>query len=158
MDTSSETYTYEGTTYLNPDTSRDEQLAFVDNLRATQEANNAQIAQDTHNLGTDVASALGGLNGSEGYFASRYQTPQVDSLVADLKTAAQYSALSTALNNISGEWSDKYNSVYDSVSSSSGSSSDDSSTGTTDYSQWIEGMVNVNSSTGTTGTVTTDSE
>ena len=149
MDTNSETYTYEGTTYLNPNTSRDEQLAFVDNLRATQDANNAQIAQDTHNMGTDVASALGGLNGSEGYFASRYQTPQVDSLVADLKTTAQYSALSKAMNNISSEWSNKYSSVYDTVSSSG---SDDDTT-TTDLDDYIKGLLDTYASDQDTGTV-----
>ena len=98
--------------YINPQVSLDEQNAFIQKLRDTQGVRNAQIAQQTHNLGTDVPSNLGGLTGSEAYFNARYQTPQTNNLVGDLKATAQAQALTTALNNELNKAKKRYNDAY----------------------------------------------
>lgn len=98
--------------YINPQVSLDEQNAFIKNLREVQSADTAQIAQETHDLGTDVPSNLGGLTGSEGYFASRYQTPQTNALVADLRAAAQAQALNDAMSNELAKAKRRYNNAY----------------------------------------------
>lgn len=105
-------YEENGRRYIDPNVSLNEQNAFIQNLRDTQVQRNDQIAQQTHNLGTDVPSNLGGLNGSEAYFNSRYQTPQTNSLVGNLKAAAQAQALSTALNNELQKAQKRYNDAY----------------------------------------------
>lgn len=98
--------------YVNPQVSLNEQNAFIDNLRNTQGQDTAQIRQDTYNLGTAVPSNLGGLAGGSGYFKSRYQTPQTNSMVADLRAAAQSQALSTLLNNEIGKAKKRYSDAY----------------------------------------------
>lgn len=98
--------------YINPQVSLDEQNAFIKNLREVQSADTAQIAQETHDLGTDVPSNLGGLTGSEGYFASRYQTPQTNALVADLRAAAQAQALNDAMSNELAKAKRRYSNAY----------------------------------------------
>lgn len=98
--------------YVNPQVSLNEQNAFIDNLRNTQGQNTAQIRQDTYNLGTAVPSNLGGLAGGSNYFKSRYQTPQTNSMVADLRAAAQSQALSTLLSNEIGKAQKRYNDAY----------------------------------------------
>lgn len=85
--------------YVKPDIALNEQNAFIDNLRNTQAQDTAQIQQNTRNLGTAVPSNLGGLGGGSGYFKARYQTPQTNSMVADLRAAAQSQALNTVMNN-----------------------------------------------------------
>lgn len=85
--------------YVNPQVALDEQNAFINNLRNLQAQDNAQITQQTRNLGTQVPSQLGGLVGGGGYFKSRYQTPQTNQTVANLRTAAQAQALQTLLAN-----------------------------------------------------------
>lgn len=100
---------FENRSYVNPQVSLDEQTAFIDNLRSTQQANNQQIKTDTYNLGTAVPSNLGGLTGGEGYFTARYQTPQTNSLVNDLRSAAQASALNQILENEQAKWKNRYN-------------------------------------------------
>lgn len=107
-----EFYEYEDRAYINPTLSSGEQEAFIDNLRNVQAANNAQIAQQTYNLGTEVPSNLGGLGGGEAYFTSRYQTPQVDEMVATLKTAAQAQALNDVMSNYQSQLKQRYNSAY----------------------------------------------
>lgn len=102
--------------YINPQTSLDEQNAFVQTLRDTQAQRNAQIQQDTYNLGTAVPSNLGGLVGGESYFTSRYQTPQTNTLVADLRAAAQAQALNEAMNNELSKAKERYNRAYRSAS------------------------------------------
>lgn len=96
-----EDYAYEdnGRWYVNPQVSLDEQNAFIDNYRNVEAANNAQIAAQTRALGTQVPSQLGGLTGAGSYFRSRYQTPQTNQTIADLRAAAQAAALQSALNN-----------------------------------------------------------
>ena len=98
--------------YVNPQVSLNEQNAFIDNLRNTQGQDTAQIRQDTYNLGTAVPSNLGGLTGGSNYFKSRYQTPQTNSMVSDLRAAAQAQALSTLLSNEIGKAQKRYNDAY----------------------------------------------
>lgn len=98
--------------YVNPQVSLNEQNAFIDNLRSTQGQDTAQIRQDTYNLGTAVPSNLGGLTGGSNYFKSRYQTPQTNSMVSDLRAAAQAQALSTLLSNEIGKAQKRYNDAY----------------------------------------------
>ena len=105
---------FEDRAYVNPQVSLDEQTAFIDKLRQTQQANNQQIKTDTYNLGTAVPSNLGGLTGGEGYFTARYQTPQTNSLVNDLRTTAQASALSQVLANEQAKMKHRYNKAYNS--------------------------------------------
>lgn len=105
-------YVEEDRRYINPQTALDESNEFMDNLRASQARNTQEIAQDTYNLGTEVPSNLGGLAGSESYFNSRYQTPQTNSLIADLRTTAQAQALGDALKNELAKAQQKYNNAY----------------------------------------------
>lgn len=107
----SEFYEYEDRAYIQPTLSSGEQQAFIDNLRNIQAQNNAQIAEQTYNLGTQVPSNLGGLGGGEAYFNARYQTPQVGEMVATLKSAAQAQELSDILNNYQSQLKQKYSSA-----------------------------------------------
>jgi len=111
----------EGRYYKNPQVALDESNKFIDNLRSTQQANNQQIQTDTYNLGTAVPSNLGGLtspvtdgNGGAGmsYFTSRYQVPQTNSAVANLRAAAQAQALNEVLANEQAIWKKKYQDAY----------------------------------------------
>lgn len=98
--------------YINPQVALDESNAFIQNLRDTQRTNTAEIAQDTYNLGTAVPSNIGGLGGSGSYFAARYQTPQTNALVADLRATAQAQAMSDALTNAVAQAKERYNKAY----------------------------------------------
>ncbi len=102
----------EGRTYVNPQAALGESGTFIDNLRQTQQANTQQIAQDTANLGTEVPSNLGGLIGGEGYWTSRYQTPQTNATVANLRAAAQAKALNDVLANEQAIWKNRYQNAY----------------------------------------------
>lgn len=102
----------EGRTYINPQIALGESDTFIDNLRQTQQANTQQIAQDTANLGTEVPSNLGGLIGGEGYWTSRYQTPQTNATVANLRAAAQAKALNDVLANEQAIWKNRYQNAY----------------------------------------------
>lgn len=112
----------EGRAYVNPQTALDESNAFIENLRDTQQSNNQQIQTDTYNLGTEVPSNLGGLTSPVGeggagdaglsYFTSRYQTPQTNAVVENLRSVAQAQALSQALQNEQEKWQKRYNDAY----------------------------------------------
>lgn len=102
----------EGRAYLNPQVAVDESNAFIDNLRASQNRQNQEIATDTQRLGTNVPSDLGGLVGADSYFASRYQTPQTNSVVANLRAAAQANALNQILQDERAMWKKKYQDTY----------------------------------------------
>lgn len=104
--------TFEDRAYLNPNLAVTETNQFIDNLRNTQQANNAQINQQTQRLGTDVPSDMGGLTGAQSYWTSRYQTPQTNSAVADLRATAQATALNEALANEKAKWQKRYNDAY----------------------------------------------
>lgn len=105
-------YEENGRRYIKPEVSLNEQNAFIQNLRDTQGERNAQIQQQTHNLGTDVSSNIGGLTGGEAYFNARYQTPQTNSVVADLRSAAQAQALSTVMSNEIAKAKKRYQDAY----------------------------------------------
>lgn len=107
-----ETYDFESRTYINPQVSLDEQNAFVDNLRNVQKTNNDQINMQTYNLGTAVPSSVGGLTGANSYFSSRYQTPQTNSLAANLRATAQAKALNDVLANEQAKMQKRYNDAY----------------------------------------------
>ena len=96
-----EDYAYEddGRWYIRPEVALNEQNAFINNYRNIEAQNNAQIAQQTRALGTQVPSQLGGLVGGGGYFRSRYQTPQTNQIVADLRSQMQGQALQAVLQN-----------------------------------------------------------
>lgn len=124
----------EGRKYLNPNLVVDETSSFIDNLRQTQNANNAQIAEQTRMLGTDVPTNLGGLAGgnASSYWTSRYQTPQTNALVQDLRTAAQASALNQALENEQAMWKKRYQDAYRRYQKSAYDKANQPSTNTTD--------------------------
>lgn len=102
----------EGRLYPNPQVSLDENLGFIDNLRATQAQQNQQITDQTRMLGTDVPTNLGGLTGGESYFTSRYSTPQTNAAVANLRATAQAAALNQALENEQAKWKKRYQDAY----------------------------------------------
>lgn len=106
--------------YIKPQVALDESNAFIENLRNTQGQRTAEIAQDTYNLGTAVPSNLGGLGGSGSYFASRYQTPQTNEVVANLKATAQAQALNDAMNNALAQAKQRYNNAYKAAQRRSG--------------------------------------
>lgn len=103
---------FENRVYLNPQVGLDESSAFIDNLRTSQGQQNQEIFQQTENLGTDISSNLGGLTGGEGYFTSRFQTPQTSSAVSNLRAAAQATALNQVLANEQAKWQKRYNDAY----------------------------------------------
>lgn len=103
---------FENRVYSNPQVGLDESLAFIDNLRTTQGQQNQEIVQQTENLGTDISSNLGGLTGGEGYFTSRFQTPQTSSAVSNLRAAAQATALNQVLANEQAKWQKRYQNAY----------------------------------------------
>lgn len=104
--------TVEDRQYINPEIGLSESQTFIDNLRAAQEAENAKIASDTHALGTDVPSRMGGLGGSESTFVERYQTPRVNKMISDLKAVAQAQAMSERLGNLLAQEKERYNQAY----------------------------------------------
>lgn len=105
-------YTENDRRYINPQVSLDEQNAFINNLRNNQQDWSAQNATVTRNLGSALPSNLGGLTGGSGYFASRYQTPQTNSMISDLRAAAQSQALSTVMNNEIAKAQKRYQDAY----------------------------------------------
>lgn len=102
----------EGRLYSNPQVGIDETNTFIENLRAAQGTQNQEIAQHTQRLGTDVPTILGGLTGADSYFTSRYQTPQTNSNIANLRATAQAKALNDVLANEQAIWKKKYQDAY----------------------------------------------
>ncbi len=136
-----ETYTFEDRTYLNPTVSRDEQLGFIDRLREIENKDLQKIATDTHNLGSDLPSNMGGLSGvgtpnslgvsgadtgSAGIWRNRFERPQTNSLVSGLRAAAQASALNTALNNTLNQYKHRYNKAYSDAQKAAAASNSES--------------------------------
>ena len=103
---------FEGRRYLNPQLAVDEGNKFIDRLRSMQQDQNQQIATQTQNLGTNISTNLGGLTGANSYFTSRYQTPQTNSALANLRATAQASALNQALQNEQEMWKKRYQDAY----------------------------------------------
>lgn len=104
-----EVFEFEDRTYANPSTSRDEQLTFIDTLRNTMTDKQGQVNASTYAMGSQLPSNLGGLSGGEQTFEARYRTPQLQQTAADLRKAAQASALNTALSNLQNAWKKRYN-------------------------------------------------
>lgn len=104
-----EVSTFEEREYISPTLSRDEQLSFIENLRQVQAQNQQQVNDETHALGTDVTSNLGGLTGAQGLWADQYVNPQVQSMTANLTKVAQADAAKAAMQNLSNMWSNRYN-------------------------------------------------
>ncbi len=105
-------YTENDRRYINPQVSLAEQNAFINNLRNNQQDWTDETISVTENLGTKIPSQLGGLTGGSGYFASRYQTPQTNSMVSDLRAAAQSQALSQLMNNEIAKAQKRYQDAY----------------------------------------------
>ena len=103
---------FEDRAYVSPTISRDEQMDFIDNYRNVLQNNVQRINTQTHNLGTDVPSNLGGLTGAEATFESRYVTPQANQAVAELRAKAQGEALTQALNNLKSQMNKRYKDAY----------------------------------------------
>ena len=106
-----ETFTYENREYVSPTVSRDEQTNFIDTLRQTNTDNINRINAETKALGSQVEPTKGGFS-SGAAFAERYNTPQVNDIVAGLKATAQQTALNQALTNLQNQWSQRYNEAY----------------------------------------------
>lgn len=123
----------EGRAYANPQVALDESNTFINNLRASQGQQNQEIFTDTQRLGTDIQSSLGGLTGSNSYFTSRYQTPQTNSAVANLRAAAQAAALTQVLANEQEIWKKRYNDAYRKYQKSSYDRANSPYTATTPY-------------------------
>lgn len=104
-----EYYEEEGKYYANPQLGLDETSQFLESFEAARQRENDRIAQETHALGTDVPSSMGGLSGSGGVWRQRYQNPQVAKMITDLDAEMQGQALSTALSNDLDKWQEKYN-------------------------------------------------
>lgn len=128
-----EYYEYEDKAYISPTLSRDEQLGFVDALRDTVDRDTAQVNAQTQALGTNVSPNLGGLLGSSGYFAQRYQTAPIETQVSNLKAAAQAKALSDLMTNYQAQAANRYNQAYRSYNrrTSSGGGASGGGTGLT---------------------------
>lgn len=105
-------YEENGRRYIKPEIGLNESNSFINSLRSMQQANNSQIRQDTYNLGTAVPSNVGGLVGGGSYFKSRLQTPQTNSLVADLKATMQAQALQEAMSNELTKAKKRYSDAY----------------------------------------------
>ena len=131
MDMNQFSYTENDRRYINPQVSLAEQNAFINNLRNNQQDWTDETISVAENLGTKIPSQLGGLTGGSGYFASRYQTPQTNSMVSDLRAAAQSQALSQLMNNEIAKAQKRYNDAYraakkrESDASSNGGNSND---------------------------------
>lgn len=125
---------------MEPTVSRDEQLGFIDRLREIENKDLQKIATDTHNLGSDLPSNLGGLSaigrpnsigvsgadtGSAGIWRNRYERPQTNALVSDLKATAQASALETALNNMLNQYKNRYNQAARKAANAGGTTESD---------------------------------
>lgn len=103
---------FEDRAYVSPTISRDEQTEFIDNYRKVLQDNVQRINTQTHNLGTDVPSNLGGLTGADATFETRYVTPQANAAVAELRAKAQETELTQALMNLKEQMNKRYKDAY----------------------------------------------
>lgn len=102
----------EGLMEVSPTASRDATTAFIDQYRQLQGENTAQIGTAAHALGSDLTAQYGGLHGPSDYIKSRYQTPQTESRIANLRTTAQLAALNQLMQNEQNKWANRYNQAY----------------------------------------------
>lgn len=97
---SDEVIEFEDRSYVNPQTSIDEQNQFIEKFRALQDQNQAQINQQTQALGSQVPSNQGGLVGAENLWNVQYQRPQVNAVgIENLRANNQLQALNTVMSN-----------------------------------------------------------
>lgn len=96
---SDEVIEFEDRSYVNPQTSIDEQNQFIEKFRALQGQNQAQINQQTQALGSQVPSSQGGLVGAENLWNVQYQRPQVNAAIENLRANNQLQALNTVMSN-----------------------------------------------------------
>ena len=143
--------------YVKPEVSLNERNAFINNLRNSQAQNAAQIRQDTYNLGTAVPSSLGGLGGGSRYFAARYQNPQMDSMIADLRAAAQSQALNDLLQNEISKAKKRYNDAYRAAKKREGASGSGGN-GADEYLDKMKTLLNANDAGDLQDTNITDEE
>ena len=148
-------YTENDRRYINPQVSLAEQNAFINNLRNNQQDWTDETISVTENLGTKIPSQLGGLTGGSGYFASRYQTPQTNSMVSDLRAAAQSQALSQLMNNEIAKAQKRYSEAYraakkreSNASSSGGNGSGGNGNDLVDYLNGLKLNLNPDESSG----------
>lgn len=137
-----ETYELNDRAYIEPTVSRDEQLNFVNNLRATQQADLSKINRDTHALGANVPMNLGGLGGAEGVFNRRYVAPQTNALVSELKAKAQASALNTALTNLQNQYQNEYQQAYRRAAKRAKTTGGGDGGGTSPYDEFLSKYLN----------------
>ena len=141
-----ETFDFEDRKYVDPNVALNEQKGFIDRLREIENKDLQKIATDTHNLGTDVPSNLGGLSGigkpnslgvsgadtgAAGIWRNRLERPQTNALVSDLKATMQADALSTALNNTLSQYKNRYNQEARKAAKSGGGGGTTTTTGGT---------------------------
>lgn len=127
-----EIITFEDRTYQSPTVSRDSQLEFIDTLRNVMGQKQNEVNSSTYALGSQLPSNLGGLGGGEPTFEARYRTPQLEQTAANLRTAAQQSALNTALSNLQTAYKKRYNdAVLNYQRRAANSTTKNSSTGST---------------------------
>lgn len=130
-------YEENGRRYINPQVALDEENAFINNLRQTQAQDTAKINRDTSNLGTSVGnSSIGGLGGSEAYFNARYQTPQTNYSIANIRATAQAKALNDALTNELNKAKKRYSDAYAAAARRSGGGSGGSGGNNDNKSGW----------------------
>lgn len=98
----------QGLVEVSPTASQNTQQEFIDNYRQAQAEKTAQIGEAAHALGSDLEAQYGGLHGPSDYIKSRYQTDQTESRLANLRSAAQLSALNQLMQNDLANWADKY--------------------------------------------------
>lgn len=114
---------------VSPTASRDATTAFIDTYRQLQGENTAQIGEAAHALGSDLTAQYGGLHGPSDYIRSRYQTPQTESRIANLRTTAQLAALNQLMQNEQNKWANRYNQAYRNYQKRANSSSSGSGSG-----------------------------
>lgn len=103
---------FESRAYVDPNLQSAQTDTFINEFRQTQDANGREMSEQTEALGTTTPSNLGGLTGAGSYFSSRYQTPRTNSLLQNLRTAAQATAMNEALANEQAIWKKRYNEAY----------------------------------------------
>lgn len=103
---------FEGRRYIDPSVATTETNAFIDRFRETQRGNTQEISNQTEMLGTDVPSSLGGLTGAGSYFTGRYQIPQTNAVLQNLRTAALLAAANQAGKNELAMWQKRQQDAY----------------------------------------------
>lgn len=110
---------------LIPETQRDATMDFIENFRATQGERNTQLGESAHALGSDLAAPYGGLHGPSEYMKSRYQSPQTESRLANLRATAQLDALNKLMQNDVARYQAQVSNAYHNALAKTKASQDD---------------------------------